>query len=166
MPNIYQLSDDYLMLADRLANTADEDGVVDESLLPIVSEAKELVESKAKSIGCVIKQLSAYKAQVDNENERLSAMSKTLEGRIDYLKKAMSAVLIACDIKKIESVQATISFKKSEQTVVYDESALPPEYVAIKTTTSPDKTKIKNAIKSGQIIPGAYVESRQNIQIK
>ena len=46
MPNIYKLGDDYLMLANRLADTTDEDGVVDMGLLPAVSEAKELVEVK------------------------------------------------------------------------------------------------------------------------
>lgn len=166
MPNIYKLGNDYLMLANRLADTADEDGVIDPSLLPVVSEAKELVESKAVSIGCIIKQLNTYKAQIDEEVKRLKAMSDTLGNRVDYLKNATSTVLKHCGIERIDGVQAVISFRKSETTVIDDESELPDEYIATKITTSPDKTKIKNAIKAGMVVPGARVVEQQNIQIK
>lgn len=166
MPNINKLGNDYLMLANRLADTADEDGVIDPSLLPVVSEAKELVESKAVSIGCIIKQLNTYKAQIDEEVKRLKAMSDTLGNRVDYLKNATSTVLKHCGIERIDGVQAVISFRKSETTVIDDESELPDEYIATKITTSPDKTKIKNAIKAGMVVPGARVVEQQNIQIK
>lgn len=166
MPNIYQLSNDYLMLADRLADTVDEDGAIDESLLPVVSEARELVEKKAQSIGCVVKQIAAYKAQIDDEIKRLNAMSKTLGGRIDYLTGVTSNVLQECGIERIDGIQTVISFRASEQTIIDDESALPGDYMVIKTTMSPDKAKIKAAIKAGQIVPGAHVENKRNIQIK
>lgn len=166
MPNIYNLRDDYLMLADKLADTINDDGAVDMTLLPAVSEAKELVESKAQSVGCVIKQLVAYKAQIDDEIKRLTAMSKTLGGRVDYLTGAVSNVLQSCGIERIEGVQTTISFRASEQTVIDDESEIPDEYIATKITTSPDKTKIKNAIKAGMSVPGAHIESKRNIQIR
>lgn len=166
MPNIYQLGEDYLLLANRLADTADEDGVVNMELLPAVSDAKELVQSKATSIGCVVKQLDTYKKQVDEEIKRLKAMSDTLSNRIDYLKTATSAVLQACGIERIDGVQTVISFRASEQTIIDDEIALPEEYLTVKTTMSPDKTKIKEAIKAGQVVPGAHIESKRNIQIK
>ncbi|MDE7406447.1 MAG: siphovirus Gp157 family protein [Clostridiales bacterium] len=166
MPNIYKLGDDYLMLANRLADTADEDGVIDTTLLPVVSEAKELVESKAASIGCVVKEISAYKAQIDDEIKRLTAMSKTLGNRIDYLTGATSAVLQACGIERVNGVHAVILFRRSEQTVIDDESELPDEYTTTKITVTPDKTKIKNAIKAGQAVPGARLVEKLNIQIK
>lgn len=166
MPNIYELGNDYLLLANRLADTTDEDGIVDMGLLPVVSEAKELVESKAVSIGCVVKQLSTYKAQIDEEIKRLIAMSKTLGNRIDYLTDATSEVLQACGIERIDGIKSVISFRHSEQTIIDDESEIPDEYMATKITVTPDKTKIKNAIKAGQAIPGARVIEKRNIQIK
>lgn len=166
MLNIYQLSDDYLMLADKLADTADEDGVVDESLLPVVSEAKELVKQKGESIGGVIKTLSARKSEIDIQIERLKQMSDVLDSRASYLKNALSEVLQRCGIERIDGVHSTISFRASEQTVIDDESELPEEYIVTKIETKPDKTKIKNAIKSGAVIPGAHIESKRNLQIK
>ncbi len=166
MPNLYQLSTEYLALADRLANTADEDGVVDESLLPAVSEARDLVESKATSVVCVIKELAAYKAQIDAERDRLKAMSDTLAKRIEYLTENTSDVLQKCGIVRIEGVHATISFRKSESVEVCNQDQLPEEYLVKKVTVSPDKAKIRAALKSGAEVPGAYLESHNNIQIK
>lgn len=166
MPNIYNLGDDYLMLANRLADTADEDGVIDPSLLPVISEAKELVESKAVSIGCVVKQLAADLAQYKAEEARCAAIGKVISNRINYLTGAVSNVLQACGIERIDGLHATISFRASEQTVIDDESEIPDEYITTKITTAPDKTKIKNAIKSGLTVPGAHIENKRNIQIK
>lgn len=166
MPNIYKLGDDYLMLANRLADTADEDGVVNADLLPVVSEARELIESKAVSIGCVVKQLDAYKSQVDEEVKRLTQMSKTLGNRIDYLKNATSTVLRQCGIERIDGIQTTISFRKSEETDPFDMEALPDDYKVVKTTVTPNKTKIREALKAGQAVPGARLIEKHNIQIK
>lgn len=166
MPNIYELGNDYILLANRLADTTDDDGIVDMGLLPVVSEAKELVESKAVSIGCVVKQLSTYKAQIDEEVKRLTAMSKTLGNRIDYLTEATSEVLQICGIERIDGIKSVISFRRSEQTIIDDESEIPDEYMATKITVTPDKTKIKNAIKAGQAVPGARLIEKRNIQIK
>ncbi|MCM1296905.1 MAG: siphovirus Gp157 family protein [Muribaculaceae bacterium] len=166
MPNIYKLGEDYLMLIERLADTVDDNGVVDASLLPAVSEARELIESKAQSIGCVVKQLNTYKNQIDEEVNRLQAMSKTLEKRIDYLKTAVSRVLQKCDIVRIDGIHAVISFRASKETVIDDESEIPDEYIATKIETKLDKTKIKNAIAAGMFVPGAHIESKQNIQIR
>lgn len=166
MPNIYKLGEDYLMLADRLADTSDEDGVIDTSLLPAISEAKEMIQSKATSIGCVVKQLLAYKAQIDEEAKRLKVMSDVLGNRVESLKNATSMVLQRVSIERIDGVHAVISFRASEQTVIDDESEIPDDYIATKITTAPDKTKIKNAIKSGLTVPGAHIESKRNIQIK
>ena len=166
MPNLYQLGNDYLMLVNRMQNTADEDGVVDMALLPAIGDAKELVEQKGVSIGGVVKTLSARKSEIDTEIERLKQMSDVIGSRITYLKNAVSEVLTQCGIERIEGIHATISFRASEQTIIDDESEIPDEYIATKITTTPDKTKIKNAIKAGQDVPGARIESKRNIQIK
>ena len=66
----------------------------------------------------------------------------------------------------VKGVSASVSFRASELTVIDDESEIPEEYIVVKTTTAPDKTKIKNAIKAGVVIPGAHIESKRNIQIR
>lgn len=41
-----------------------------------------------------------------------------------------------------------------------------PEFMRTNTTTAPDKTAIKDAIKSGRVIDGAALVTKQNLSIK
>ncbi len=61
---------------------------------------------------------------------------------------------------------ADISFRASEQTVIDNADAVPEEYMTVKTTYTPNKTAIKEAIKAGKEVPGAHLEQKKNIQIK
>ena len=68
--------------------------------------------------------------------------------------------------KKIETAVADISIRKSERCIVEDESALPDKFVNVKTTYTPDKKRIKDAIKAGEEVPGAYIEVCSNLSVK
>ena len=49
--------------------------------------------------------------------------------------------------------------------VIDDEQALDPEWLAVTTTSKPDKHAIKEALKGGQQIPGAQLLSRRSWRI-
>ena len=75
----------------------------------------------------------------------------------------------ACErlnIDRIDGISATISFRKSEQTIIDNETEIPDEFIAVTMVKKPDKTAIKNAIKSGREIKGAHIETVKNLQIK
>ena len=48
---------------------------------------------------------------------------------------------------------------------IEDEESLPPEWLALKTTSQPDKAAIKEALKAGHLIPGAQLISRRSWRI-
>ena len=58
-----------------------------------------------------------------------------------------------------------LSSRKTQAVEIADEAALPPEWLTVKTTTQPDKTAIKAAIKAGQQIPGAQLLTRRSWRI-
>ena len=49
--------------------------------------------------------------------------------------------------------------------VIDDEEALDPEWLAIKTTSQPDKAAIKEALKAGRQITGAQLLTRRSWRI-
>lgn len=59
-----------------------------------------------------------------------------------------------------------MSFRRSAAVTVFDEAALPAEYVAEKISKTPDKAAIKAAIKSGIEVPGAALVDNLSVQIK
>jgi hypothetical protein len=50
--------------------------------------------------------------------------------------------------------------------VIIDEEQIPAEFIKTKTELSVDKVGIKNAIKAGQDVPGAMLQSGMKISIK
>lgn len=103
---------------------------------------------------------------VEAEEENLSTRRKTVERRVDSVKKYLSSCLVTVGKDKVETAKARISFRKSIQVQIDDEAALPADYVTTTVTTKPDKTAIKKAIQAGEDVTGASLVENRNIQIK
>ncbi|MFN7895118.1 MAG: siphovirus Gp157 family protein, partial [Cyanobacteriota bacterium] len=58
-----------------------------------------------------------------------------------------------------------LTSRKSSAVVIDDEDALDPHWLSFTTTSKPDKASIKEALKAGQLIPGAQLLSRRSWRI-
>ena len=58
-----------------------------------------------------------------------------------------------------------LTSRKSSAVVIDDEQALDPEWLAVTTSSKPDKAAIKEALKAGQQITGAQLLSRRSWRI-
>ncbi len=164
--SLYALSNEYESLYNALINSADDDGVIDEDIFTAVEQAKGEFAEKAVAIATVYRALGNDIEQYENEINRLTARKKRMESEQDRVKNYLAAACEKTGMDSINGVHASISFRKSEQTRIDMESAIPDEFFMVKTTRTPDKTKIKAAIKAGQTVPGACVIECRNIQIK
>lgn len=165
--SLYSLTDECRNLYDALMASADEEtGDVDISLVNALAERQEAWEDKAVAVACVYRSLDEDAARVGREIERLTAMKKRLERERDRVKEGLSTAFTALGVEKVKGMYADISFRASEQTVIDNADAVPEEYMTVKTTYTPNKTAIKEAIKAGKEVPGAHLEQRKNIQIK
>ena len=161
--SLYEISADFLKALDGLE--------VDEETGEIMNfDAVEALdaqfEDKAESVACYIKNLSAFAADLKAEEENLSTRRKTVERRVDSVKKYLSSCLATVGKDKVETAKARISFRKSILVQIDDEAALPADYVTTTVTTKPDKTAIKKAIQAGEDVTGASLVENRNIQIK
>lgn len=119
-----------------------------------------------KRISCahVYKNLSSEADAIKAEEKKLAARRKALENAADRVKGYL--VINTPVGTKIDTPTAVISWRKSEQTVIDNVEAVPEQYKRTEVIVTPDKAAIKKAISSGQEIPGAHVEEKQNLQIK
>ena len=119
--------------------------------------------TKIENIACWIKNLesdaTAIKAEADNLIER----AKKAQNKAADLRVWLSDILAG---QKFDSARCAVSFRKSEKIEIEDETAIPRDYMITKTTYSPDKTAIKNMIKSGTVVPGCKLVQNLNAQIK
>lgn len=167
MPNLYLLAKEYKDLENALLASVDEEtGELDIDISKAVEKAQGTFEEKAIAVATVFRNLGAYSGDIDAEIKRLQALKKRVDREQERVKDYLAQACEMTGTKQINGIYANISFRKSEQTIIDDESALPKEYVIEKVTYSPDKTKIKAAIKAGQEVQGAHIEIKQNIQIK
>ena len=132
---------------------------IEEALSGIEDERDE----KAIRIACLIKNFRADAAALKAEKLRLQkrqqAAEKTVERLVRYLEQFLEP---GC---KLKDARAAISWRKSEAASCWaDPRMLPPCFQRVKVEA--DLTAIKAALKDGQDVPGAELQTKQNIQIK
>jgi len=97
--------------------------------------------------------------RLEDQKKKYSTTNKSLERMVDKF------LTSTCQTSFNTSI-AKISYRKSESISILDESLLNSEYLRVKTTTEPDKIKIKEDLKKWIIVEGATIEVKQNLQIK
>ena len=125
----------------------------------------ENFESKARGYIWMIKKLESDNITINEEMNRLERIEKRNDKLIDRLKESMKMALeIFGESKKIDTF--TLSLRKSKSVEIIDSELIPEAYRVVKTTETINKTEIKKAIDSGEIVPGATIKENNNLQIK
>ena len=161
--NIYQIQTEHQLLINQLI---ENEGELTPELETALQINKEQLESKSVDYCYVIKQFDAECDIIDNEIKRLQQAKKARENTIERLKQTLSNAMHSFEVNEIKTPLVKLSFRKSESVIVYDTNSLPQMFKVIKVTETPDKTKIKEAIKAGETVVGAELIINQNLQIK
>lgn len=159
--NLYNIQQQYLSLADQLGE-GELTPELEQALMINETELKE----KAVNYGFVIRGYEYNNTCIDNEIKRLKELKERNAKVIDRLENSISEAMQMYGIEKVESPTLKLSFRKSESVEVINEAQLPDELMTIKTTKAPNKTAIKEAIKSGEVVEGAVLVTNFNLQIK
>lgn len=161
--NIYQIQNEYQLLINSII---ENDGEITPEQELALTINKDQLQSKSESYAYVIKQMDAECDIIDLEIKRLQQAKKVRENAVDRLKATLFSAMYLFKVTEIKTPLIKINFRKSESVVVYDTNSLPQMFKTIKVTETPDKAKIKDAIKSGETVIGAELVINQNIQIK
>jgi hypothetical protein len=69
--------------------------------------------------------------------------------------------------QKVESSEITITIQNNpHKVVITNEKDIPNEFLETKETQSIDKTKIKEALKNGEDVPGCELIQEKRVSIK
>lgn len=158
MTALYQLTNQYLELAEKLA-----DGDFDATTIADTIEASGITDelaTKAQGIEYVARGAEAHNLAIDAEIARLQALKahrcKVAAGLRSYLLDNMQRA----GIERIDCPMFQISIKKNPPAVdIYDQLSLPSEYMVTPEpkppVAAPDKKAIAAAIKAGKDVTGA-----------
>lgn len=122
-------------------------------------------ESKIEAVALYIKGLEAEAAAIKVEEKTLADRRAVKERKAERLRRYVSDSMTLFGDNKIETARVALSFRKSEAVEITDATALRADLWKQPAPT-PDKTAIKKAIKAGEVVEGAEIVTRQNLQIK
>ena len=128
---------------------------------------KAALAAKADATCWVIEHLRGQAAYRQQQTKRLNALASGDASRADSLEESLVFVLTQLQpaATRFSFPNHELTSRKSSAVVIDDEEALDPEWLAVKTTTQPDKAAIKEALKAGRQIEGAQLLSRRSWRI-
>jgi hypothetical protein len=162
MNTIYQIKQDYISITNELIENGGELSPELETSLAI---NKVELQQKAVAYIFVTKSLETDLDAIDAEIERLRLLKASRVKTIDKLKETVKAAMELYEIEEIKTTTLKINFRKSESVEV-DEQIISDDYCNIRTTKTPNKALIKDAIKAGKHVLGATLKINRNIQVK
>ena len=154
MANLYEIDSKLLALID------DETGeVLDYNAFENLQMERE---TKIENIALWYKNMLSDAEQFKREKQHFSELESKAISTAERLKQYLDA---ACSGECFKTVKVAISYRKSESVTITDETIISADYLKLAAPT-PDKTAIKQAIKSGIVVDGAVIVENKNIQIK
>jgi len=140
---------------------------LDGEITPDIEEKLAITESQLqqKSIAYleIINQKDAFNSLIDAEIKRLQALKKRNDRTLNSLKENLLNAVKTFGTYTIGFT--TFGTRKSSSVEVEDVNTLPSKYKVIKVTEQADKAKLKEALKSGEIIDGVAIVEHQNLKI-
>ena len=149
------------------AQLADLD-IDDQTLADTLESISGSIEAKAQSYGFVIRSLNADADAIDIWITQAKEQAAAKRTRAEKIKQYLAHTLQDCGIKRVEGPGITLSFRAAHAVVIDDSTLIPAAYMRTPEPPppAPDKRAIADAIKLGEAVPGAHMETRQALQIK
>lgn len=164
MTALYVLAQDYRAAAAKLADLDLPADVVADTLESLSGE----LELKAQNVAHMVRAFEADAAAMKQWAKDATERARAIEARAESLRDYIASNMLACGMTKIEGPGVALSFRKSTAVVIDEPGLIPVDFMRQKPPppAEPDKAAIGAAIKAGQEVPGAHVETRENLQIK
>ena len=160
--NLYEINKD---LQELLLLAVDGDGVIRDGFEVDIDELSMVKEEKLLNCAKYIKNETAFIAMIKEEEKALADRRKSIEKRVDALKKYILSNMEAGE--KVKDAQAQIGTRKSEAVEIINETLIPKDLCNhIPESWRVDKTAIKKAIKAGNELEGAKIVQRLNLTVK
>lgn len=164
---LYEINEEIVKAFDE-AIDPETGELIDEVAFDRITKLQEEFEEKVENLALYVKDLKAQAVALKAEKDSFAKRQKAAERRAESIENYLQMVLNG---QKRTYTRAAISYRKSEAVVIEDEDEFLQfykgrEFVKEKIERSVDKPTVKGLLKQGEILLGAHLEERQNIQIK
>lgn len=163
--SLYELSSNYLQALDFL--TDPETDLPIETINDTLEALGGELEDKAINVAKFFRNMEATADAIKIAEANMAKRRKALENRVQWLKNYIKENMEHCGISNIECPHFKLSIQKNPAVInILDESAIPAQFKEEVISWKIDKTAIKDAIKSGSIVPGTELAGSTRLTIK
>lgn len=160
-----ELEKDLETAYELLVESTDEDGEVNPEAVALFREYKAPFDKKVNAYVEIIKRIEAEIDFKKAEETRIKKNRQSLEKGLQWLKSNLVESLQALDYKKIKTDLYNCSVCSTPSVNVLNIDEIPGEFKTVEMNVKIDKTKLKQAIKDGQEIPGAELVDSSYLRI-
>ena len=140
-----------------------ETGEINEEIFAELTELVEEKEDRLESIFLHIKNLAsditALKVERDSFDKRIKRKTREMDRLLDWTTMLQKG-------KTFETDKVRVKYRRSQKVEIKDESLIPEKFLKVKTTSTPDKTAIKDVLRNGGYVEGAVLVDRFNPNIE
>jgi hypothetical protein len=164
MTSLYELSNEYLSIQNKLIEAEFDEQTIADTLEGMSGE----LEVKAENVGKFILNLEAQAVAIKDAEKRMAERRKAIEAKSEQIRKYLKDNMERCGITKIESPYFALTIKKNPSSVVIDDAGGIPSnlYVYPEVVPYPDKKAIAELLKAGEEVNGAHLENATRLEIK
>ena len=162
---LYNLAAEYRTQLETLADLDLPEETVRDTLESLGGE----LEAKAQSVVGFTRHLETLAASIKAAEAEMAARRKTIENRVDHMKKYVLDCMQNNGIQKIECPYFVMSIAKNPPAVdVFDEAMIPADYFVEQPPPPPrlDKKLVMQAMKDGFDVPGCRISQGVRLSIK
>lgn len=160
---LYEISSEFQKVVDLIEN-CDE---MSPELIEQLNTVSENASAKVVNVAAYIKNLEAESASMDsyikNMQDRQAKIDKKTENLKEYLKYNMEVL----GLNKVESPEFDVSLRANSFSLdLFDQNAIPKDYLRIKETVTISRQDIIKDLKVGCEVPGARFITTKSVLIK
>lgn len=133
------------------------------------SDLDDLAIAKAEKMeacGLWLKGQARLAEGMRDEERALAERRRAVERRMARMQSYLAGYVTREPKRRFETPRVALGLRRSQSVVVTDESLVPSEYIKVKRTESVDKSAVRAALKSGEIVPGCAMAETESLQVK
>ena len=164
---LYEISDNYTAILNQLAEQVDTDGVLPDDLMEALRQIEDDLRTKMVNVAAYVKSLEAEVNAIAMVKQSMDKRQKALAQQAERLRSYLLNEMQRTDLTVITHSWLNLRVQVNPPSVsIVDEAQIPNCFKETLTTVRLLKTAIAQALKSGQEVPGAYLEQSTRLVIQ
>jgi hypothetical protein len=159
---LYEITAEY----ENLLWMMEENELPDEELITLLEEVADLFDQKATNITGLFLNMEAESKNIKEAEAKMKKRRDSLDRKSKSLREYLLNSMIMLEIQTVKTPQFHVKIRNNPVSVnILSEAILPDDFKEEMSTIRIDKTSIKEAIKSGNPVPGAVLTQSQRLHV-